>query len=60
MPSIKSEDYALDSVRTSGDPLSTDDDPQLVSHAIFDEKATRRLLRKIDFTLIPFLSLLYL
>ena len=26
----------------------------------FDAKATKRLLRKIDFTLIPFLSLLYL
>jgi hypothetical protein len=26
----------------------------------YDEKATKRLLRKIDFTLIPFLALLYL
>lgn len=26
----------------------------------YDDKATRRLLRKIDFALIPFLALLYL
>jgi hypothetical protein len=26
----------------------------------YDDKATRRLLRKIDFSLIPFLALLYL
>jgi hypothetical protein len=26
----------------------------------FDEKATRRLIRKIDWTLLPFLALLYL
>lgn len=26
----------------------------------FDTKSTKRLLRKIDFALIPFLSLLYL
>jgi hypothetical protein len=26
----------------------------------FDEKATKRLLRKIDWHLIPFLSLIYL
>jgi hypothetical protein len=28
--------------------------------ATFDERATRRLLRKVDFRLIPFLALLYL
>ena len=42
-------------------PISSNElDAEVRDTAAFDDKATRRLLRKMDFYLIPFLALLYL
>lgn len=49
-----------DSVRTSGEPVAVGDDAGNMESQGYDEKATRRLRRKIDFALIPYLALLYL
>ena len=54
---------------TSADNTSTDNNKELVVEQLelrglesagFDERATKKLLRKIDWVLIPFLALLYL
>ena len=47
-------------VSSSKDELSYDERPVSENSIAFDKQATARLLRKIDWTLIPFLSLLYL
>ncbi len=39
---------------------SSDSEVDVSSAEGFDTKATRRLLRKLDFRLVPFLALLYL
>ncbi|KAF2683465.1 MFS general substrate transporter [Lentithecium fluviatile CBS 122367] len=50
----------MDSLHTPKEPASTADDARSMSSVGYNGKATRRLLRKIDFALIPFLALLYL
>jgi len=44
----------------SDQPVAAVDEVGSESSAGYNDKATRRLLRKIDFALIPFLALLYL
>lgn len=60
MATATEKDVARDSLHTSCEPTSTTDEAGSVESAGFDAKSTRRLVRKIDFFLIPFLSLLYL
>jgi hypothetical protein len=40
--------------------VSTSSDSETEQHHLFDDKATARLIRKIDLRLLPFLALLYL
>ena len=40
--------------------LGSESDAEVRNAHPVDEKATRRLLRKMDFHLVPFLALLYL
>jgi hypothetical protein len=54
------KDAAVDSIHLADKLTTTIDDTESTSSAGYDGKATRRLLRKIDLTLIPFLALLYL
>jgi hypothetical protein len=58
MASSSDKDLALESLRTSGEPPS--DDVASMTSGGYDSQRTRRLLRKMDFQLIPFLALLYL
>ena len=51
---------SLNSGSTSKDELAMVEAVPKDSDVGYDEKATRRLVRKIDLRLIPFLSLLYL
>jgi len=46
-----------DSLRTSDDRVTIE---QVGSSVGYDDKSTRRLLRRVDIALIPFLALLYL
>ncbi|KAF2707100.1 MFS general substrate transporter [Pleomassaria siparia CBS 279.74] len=50
------------SINSSGDPGGVDaiENIESANHFAYDAKSTRRLRRKIDFNLIPFLALLYL
>ncbi|KAF1953994.1 MFS general substrate transporter [Byssothecium circinans] len=59
MAMLSDKDLTRELVRTSGEPHSIDDSASMAS-AGYDGKRTRRLLRRIDFKLIPFLALLYL
>jgi hypothetical protein len=51
---------AIESKLHFDNTVSAVDEAGSESSAGYDDKATRRLLRKVDFALIPFLALLYL
>ncbi|KAF2015956.1 major facilitator superfamily transporter [Aaosphaeria arxii CBS 175.79] len=51
---------ATEFARPAGELPREENESDTASHQGFDEKATRRLLRKIDFALLPLLALLYL
>jgi hypothetical protein len=56
-------DKTVESVHSVGDPSShssTVEEIQSARYVGYDQESTRRLRRKIDFCLIPFLALLYL
>jgi hypothetical protein len=59
MAEKRDEKVASDSLERESSPDSAPPPPGYQSVG-FDEKATKRLLRKIDYALIPFLALLYL
>jgi hypothetical protein len=54
------KDSAMDPKPHFDNTVSAVDEAGSESSAGYDDKATRRLLRKVDFALIPFLALLYL
>ena len=49
---------------TTTDPVQSDDGEntpiEVAESGAFDDKATKRLLRKLDWNIIPFMSLIYL
>jgi hypothetical protein len=58
-PEDKDGATTMESVRASQFSSSASDEDESASTG-FSKKGTRRLLRKMDFSLIPFLALLYL
>jgi hypothetical protein len=60
MPTSTNENVTVNFIRTSDEPKPTTEEAEMDSNSAYDEKVTRRLLRRIDFALIPFLACLYL
>lgn len=57
---MDARDLAMGAERVSSNPASATDHVRSELPVGYDAKATRRLLRRVDFALIPFLALLYL
>lgn len=52
---LEGKEYAIQHVETANSGYSSGDEQPM-----FDEKATKRIIRKMDWNLLPFLALLYL
>lgn len=54
-PLSESKEYVIQHVESASSGYSSGEEQPL-----FDEKATKRIIRKMDWNLLPFLALLYL